>query len=114
MYKRQIDDSIRAGILREADLPQQYTDVLGHSHSDRITTLVTDLVCHARSMMEQADSREQLQLCFTPDIDQALRGLRAFLFDNVYPVSYTHLIKEAGTNDALSFQAVPVTLQAII
>ena len=79
-----IDDSIRAGILREADLPQQYTEVLGHSHGDRITTLVTDLVCHARSMMEQADSREQLQLCFTPDIDQALRGLRAFLFDNVY------------------------------
>lgn len=79
-----IDDSIRAGVLREADLPQQYTDVLGHSHGDRITTLVTDLVLHGRELMAGAQRREQVQLGFTPEVDAALKGLRAFMFDNVY------------------------------
>ena len=79
-----IDDSIRAGILKEDDLPRQYTDVLGHSHGDRITTLVTNLVTHARVMMEQTSSREDIRLCFTEDVDEALKGLRAFMFDNIY------------------------------
>lgn len=79
-----IDDSIRAGVLREADLPQQYTEVLGHSHGDRITTLVTDLVLHGRELMAGAQQREQVQLGFTPEVDAALKGLRAFMFDNVY------------------------------
>lgn len=30
-----IDDSIRAGVLREDDLPGQFTEVLGHSHGER-------------------------------------------------------------------------------
>ncbi len=79
-----IDDSIRAGILKEVDLPRQYTDVLGHSHGDRITTLVTDLVTHSRYLMDQSDQREGLRLCFTAEVDEALRGLRAFMFDNIY------------------------------
>ena len=79
-----IDDSIRAGVLQESDLPQQYTDVLGHCHGDRITTLVTDLVLHARKLIEGAERREQVELCFTQEVDKALKGLRTFMFDNVY------------------------------
>ena len=86
-----IDDSIRAGILKEEDLPRCYTDILGHSHGDRITTLVTNLVNHARSMMEEIVSgtdpqtvRNSLQISFTAEVDEALKGLRAFMFDNIY------------------------------
>ena len=79
-----IDDSIRANVLREELLPAEYTAVLGHSHGERITTLVADLVQHARQLMEQADSREQVVLGFTPEVDWALRGLRSFMFDTVY------------------------------
>lgn len=79
-----IDDSIRAGVLQEAELPEAYTSVLGHSHGERITTLVTDLVLHAREQMRRAEGRNTLQLCFTPEVDTALRGLRSFMFDHVY------------------------------
>ena len=79
-----IDDSIRAGVLKEEDLPSEYTEVLGHSHGDRITTLVKDLVQHAQKMMENATSREDITLCFTPAVDKAMQGLRSYMFEHVY------------------------------
>jgi dGTPase len=39
-----IDDALRAGIINIHDLPQQSLDLLGHRHSERITTLINDLV----------------------------------------------------------------------
>jgi dGTPase len=86
-----IDDSIRAGILKETDLPRRYTDVLGHSHGERITTLVTNLVNNTRYMMNEVLSQTEnpcgagnLQIGFTAEVDEALKGLRTFMFDNIY------------------------------
>ena len=79
-----IDDSIRAGVLREEDLPQEYTDILGHSHGDRITTLVKDLVQHGQKLMAEAERREDVTLTFTPEVDWAMQGLRAYMFEHVY------------------------------
>src|SRR6187200_1107393 len=39
-----IDDAVRAGILNEADLPAAAVSVLGDSSSQRINTMVTDVV----------------------------------------------------------------------
>ncbi|MBQ8121250.1 MAG: deoxyguanosinetriphosphate triphosphohydrolase [Ruminococcus sp.] len=39
-----IDDSVRAEILTEDDVPSSITDVLGHSKSERITTLITSII----------------------------------------------------------------------
>ena len=39
-----IDDSIRAGILTEDDLPKDCIAVLGNSHGDRIDTMIKDTV----------------------------------------------------------------------
>ena len=39
-----IDDSVRAEILTEDDVPRSITDVLGHSKSERITTLITSII----------------------------------------------------------------------
>lgn len=79
-----IDDSIRAGVLKEETLPKEFTDVLGHSHGDRITTLVKDLVEHAQRLMKNAEYKETITLCFTPEVDWAMQGLRAFMFEHVY------------------------------
>ncbi|MBQ7903092.1 MAG: HD domain-containing protein, partial [Oscillospiraceae bacterium] len=39
-----IEDAITAGILTENDLPKDCTDFLGHSKSERITSLITSMV----------------------------------------------------------------------
>lgn len=68
-----IDDSIRAGILTEKDLPKAATDVLGHSKSERITTLITDILnCGAEN------------ISMSDDVKKALDLLSDFMFDNVY------------------------------
>ena len=70
-----IDDAIRAGILTDDDIPTAITGVLGHSHRDRINTLVMDAI---------ATSREAGEICLSPDVDKALRDLRSFMFQRVY------------------------------
>ena len=70
-----IDDAIRAGILTNDDIPDCITDVLGHTHSTRINTLVCDMV---------TTSREAGQILLSPNVEQALKELRAFMFENVY------------------------------
>ena len=70
-----IDDAIRAGILTNDDIPDAITDILGHTHRDRINTLVCDAI---------RTSREAGAVCLSPDVDKALKDLRAFMFQNVY------------------------------
>lgn len=70
-----IDDAIRAGVLTEDDLPPGPTDVLGHTHAQRITTLVEDLV----STSEVSD-----HITMSDDVMAAMLELRTFLFENVY------------------------------
>ncbi len=70
-----IDDAIRAGILTNDDIPKEITDILGHDHSSRINTLVTDII---------RVSREAGAICLSPNVETALKDLRAFMFENVY------------------------------
>jgi len=70
-----IDDAIRAGILTNDDIPDAITDILGHSHSVRINTLVTDAI---------TTSREAGAVMLSPKVEKALKDLRSFMFENVY------------------------------
>ena len=70
-----IDDAIRAGILTNGDIPAEITDILGHDHSSRINTLVTDII---------RISREAGAICLSPHVEKALKDLRSFMFENVY------------------------------
>ena len=70
-----IDDAVRAGILTNEDIPREICDVLGVTHSQRINTLVCDAIY---------TSREAGVVCLSPDVDQALKNLRAFMFEKVY------------------------------
>ena len=70
-----IDDAIRAGVLTGQELPRTITVVLGESHSQRIDTLVCDMI---------RTSREEGKICLSEDVDRALHDLRKFMFENVY------------------------------
>lgn len=78
-----IDDTVRAGIFSEDDLPREYTDVLGHDLSERITVLVNDLIAQGQQVTAP-DWQGERVLTFSKEIDAALRGLRSFMFDEVY------------------------------
>lgn len=75
-----IDDSIRAGLLLEEDLPKEVCNLLGHSGSERINTLVSDII---RTSSNNIDTGV-IQISLSREIDEAMRELRAFMFKNVY------------------------------
>ena len=70
-----IDDAIRGGILTNEDIPRDIARVLGHSHRERIDTLVCDMI---------RVSREEGRILLSPKMDSALRDLRSFMFERVY------------------------------
>jgi dGTPase len=70
-----IDDAIRAGVLRLEDLPRKTVKLLGDSHGARIATLVKDMVMA---------SRDADRICFSPEIQALMDELRAFMFERVY------------------------------
>ena len=70
-----IDDACRAGILSNRDIPVEITDVLGETHSQRINTLVMDIISHSQGL----DHLER-----DPGVAEAMEKLRDFMFERVY------------------------------
>ena len=70
-----IDDAIRAGILNNEDIPRSIARLLGNTHGQRIDTFVCDMI---------TTSREAGEILLSPQVDQALAELRAFMFEKVY------------------------------
>ena len=70
-----IDDAVRAGLLREEELPREPIAALGASGSARIDALVHDMVEHS----EQAGEIVQ-----GPQAGPAMGELRDFMFERVY------------------------------
>jgi dGTPase len=72
-----IDDAVRAGILREEDLPTERVTVLGRSSSERIGRMVTDVV-------HQTLDGGMTEIRMSEPMLDATVGLRSFLFESVY------------------------------
>jgi dGTPase len=70
-----IDDALRAGLLREEELPEQSLAVLGASGSARIDALVHDMVEH---------SAEAGDIVQGERAGPAMMALRDFMFERVY------------------------------
>lgn len=70
-----IDDAMRAGILSDADIPKEISDVLGTSHRDRINSLVTDMIFQTLKTGE---------LGMTGEVEKAMEAMRNFMFERVY------------------------------
>ncbi|MGI8671584.1 MAG: deoxyguanosinetriphosphate triphosphohydrolase, partial [Luteitalea sp.] len=72
-----IDDAVRAGVLGPDQLPAGAVQVLGASSSERIGTMVSDVV--SQSLACDLESLRMSDLVL-----EALLELRAFMFANVY------------------------------
>jgi dGTPase len=72
-----IDDSVRAGIITESTLPKDAVELLGHSSSERIGKLVTDVV-------HQTLDGGMTEIRMSEPVLNALIGLRSYMFDAVY------------------------------
>ena len=70
-----IDDALRYGVLRQEDLPHDEIALLGPTGSERIDTLVHDIV---------ATSEQEGDIGQSAEIGEAMLSLRAFMFDRVY------------------------------
>jgi dGTPase len=70
-----IDDALRYGLLKEEDLPGEELQVLGETGTERIDTLVHDLV----ETSERAGAIRQ-----SDEVGEAMLSLRAFMFERVY------------------------------
>ena len=70
-----IDDALRAGVLEPADLPAAEIEALGTTSSQRIDTLVCDLV----ERSERAGAIVQGE-----EVGAAMERLRGFMFERVY------------------------------
>jgi dGTPase len=70
-----IDDALRGDVIREEDLPAGCTEVLGHHHGARITSMIRALV---EESLVAGDVRMDEATW------DAMMGLREFLFERVY------------------------------
>ncbi len=70
-----IDDAIRSGFLSADSLPPRVIAVLGSRHSQRINTMVADII-------EQSSSRAEIRM--SPPVASAMDELRSFMFEHVY------------------------------
>jgi dGTPase len=70
-----IDDALRAGVLRFEDLPSAEIELLGSTGSHRIETLVIDLLGRSEAAGDIVQGEE---------VGGAMLRLREFMFDRVY------------------------------
>lgn len=80
-----IDDAIRAEIIKESQLPQDCLEILGREHRVRINTMVMDII---------QQSWDQPRIAMSKEIQEAMDRLRSFLFANVYIGSAAKLEEE--------------------
>ncbi len=85
-----IDDSLRAGVLCEEDMPGDLVAVLGDTHSRRIATLVQDIIFYNKPRLE-AGIRE---ISMTPALMESFQKMRQFMFKTVYEGPYCMAEKE--------------------
>ncbi len=78
-----IGDAIRAGIITENDLPHSTVTVLGRFHSQRINTMVCDIIEHSWGATGY-NITDNPTIGMSPKILEAINTLREFLFERVY------------------------------
>ena len=71
-----IDDAIRAGIIKETDIPENAIDTLGLNINTRITTTIKDIVSNSKDSIKMST-----------ECKKAMDELRTWMFENVYKES---------------------------
>ena len=70
-----IDDALRAGIIRPHELPPDALKILGKTHGERIEAMISDIV---------SESEKAGDIISSDLVQSATDMLRSFLFKNVY------------------------------
>ena len=70
-----LDDSLRAGILRETDVPDEIICALGATNSERLNTLILDVI---------RESEGNGEITLSPPIGFVFETFREFMYKNVY------------------------------
>lgn len=70
-----IDDAIRGKIIKENDIPKEYSDVLGTSVKERLNIMIHDII---RNSIDKPD------IVMSPGVESAMKNLREWMFENVY------------------------------
>lgn len=78
-----LDDALRAGLLKESDLPPKIKRIVGKRHSRRIGNMVRDLIVET---LGADDGR----LHISEPMLEAITAMRSFLYDNVYTCDMVH------------------------
>lgn len=69
------DDAIRGGILVEEDIPGEYREVLGATSSIRLDKMIHNVIIN---------SMNRPFIRMSPEVEEATKGLRKWMFANVY------------------------------
>lgn len=70
-----IDDAIRGRILTEEDIPFELRAILGNSTTERLDTLIHNII---------TNSMDKNDIIMSKDVLEAMQDLRKFMFTNVY------------------------------
>ena len=70
--RHDIEDSIRAGVIKEQSLPKQHMKILG---KNILNAIITDIIKH---------SRNKPKIKMSPPVQKAMDGLYDFMYKNVY------------------------------
>ncbi|MBK9546093.1 MAG: deoxyguanosinetriphosphate triphosphohydrolase [Dehalococcoidia bacterium] len=88
-----IIDAIRAGLITEEDLPHTAKSDLGRSHSERLNTMICDIV---EASWAATGAGENPVIQFSPRVHAAANELREFMFRRVYLYDSTLAEAERG------------------
>ena len=92
-----IGDAVRAGILTEEELPASARYELGRTHSERLNTLICDIVEASWAATGiTARTAEAPTITFSPRIRDVANELREFMFQRVYLYDSTRRDAERG------------------
>ncbi len=72
-----LDDAIRAGVIKRIDIPKKIIRVLGETHSKKIDSMVKDLIY-------QSLKTDLEELRMSDDVSEAIYMLRDFLYEHIY------------------------------
>lgn len=70
-----MDDAIRAGLLKDTDVPREIGAVLGYTTRERLDHFIHDIV---------VNSEGKDDICMSEPVEQALKQLRSFMFERIY------------------------------
>jgi dGTPase len=70
-----LDDCLSAGLIHPEDLPEECVGTLGARYSQRISTMVSDII-------EQSEGEAAIRL--SPQVASAVDALKEFMYERVY------------------------------